>query len=225
MRILTRPETASRNDTWHGFEALAINQFPFRRLAPGNRPARLRKQCGRHSTQKPSRLRAALPPCRGTAARPVLPQETPLFVPAGTPDSSPPFQRWECDHDEPPSPVRDGRSLRKPEPLGSSSEDTVRDSVAPIGAANREQLVVTPLNRWAIVGCPCRDKAWTPRRSLLTRLQIARLAWDGPIGQSVLLVSKRRLGTPLPAAPLRRVKDDDGHRVAPAVSSQDSSHS
>ena len=42
----------------------------------------------------------------------VTPTITPGFVPAGTAENSPPFQRWENDSDKPTSPVRDGRSGR-----------------------------------------------------------------------------------------------------------------
>ena len=35
---------------------------------------------------------------------------------------------------------------------------SLRDSVAPDGAADHERLVAPPMNRWAMIGCPCRDK-------------------------------------------------------------------
>ena len=43
-----------------------------------------------------------------------IPSAGTLCVPSGTPDSRPPFQRWESVPDEPMSPVRDDRSWRSP---------------------------------------------------------------------------------------------------------------
>ncbi len=43
------------------------------------------------------------------------------------------------------------------------------------------------------------------------------VAWDGHVCPSSLLVPKLRLGTPIPEALLRRVPNDGGIRVAPAV--------
>ena len=44
---------------------------------------------------------------------------------------------------------------------------TLGVSVAPAGAAGRERLVDPPMNRWAMIGSPCRDKEESQRRRRL----------------------------------------------------------
>ena len=59
--------------------------------------------------EQESELRRWREPAEPRLASDRFPQIHLPFVPAGTPDTSPPFQRWESDPDKSPSPARDGR--------------------------------------------------------------------------------------------------------------------
>ena len=93
------------------------------------------------------------------------------FVLPGTPDSSPPFQRWVSDLDVLPSPARDGRSLRNPYSRDGWSDASMRDSVAPSGADSSRESWLPPLKRWATIGSPKRDKEWPSWHLVLERCE------------------------------------------------------
>ena len=99
---------------------------------------RLPKECGRDSTQNPLGSEQLDHPAKVRLPGPVFAEETPLFVPVGTLDSSPPFQRWESDPDHPLSPGRDGRSLRTSWSRAAKAQPIVWDSVAPDGAGGSQ---------------------------------------------------------------------------------------
>ena len=61
----------------------------------------------------------------------------------------------------------------------SGARAFVRDSVAPVGAVVARESLVPPLKRWAIVGCPWRDKDWPAVASLLGRCVISRCFTHG----------------------------------------------
>ena len=68
----------------------------------------------------------------------------------------------------------------------------MRDSVAPVGAADDERLMVPPLKRWAIVGSPCRDK-----EGIKSGQPAASLFWGGV----------RFLGVPHLESPMGEVRE------------------
>ena len=76
---------------------------------------------------------------------------------------------------KPTSPVRDGRRLRKSGSRGRWCEDNRASFCHPCRGFGRERLVVPPLKRWAIVGCPWRDKEWPAVTSCSGE------AWDFPV--------------------------------------------
>ena len=97
--------------------------------------------------------------CSGAGlSRCVFPRENPGFVPSGTPDNSPPFQRWVSIPDEPTSPDRDGRRLRKPRRWPRRRGATDAGFCRPCRGCDFGRLANPPMNRWAIFGCPWRDK-------------------------------------------------------------------
>ena len=70
------------------------------------------------------------------------------FVPPGTLENSPPFQRWESDRGS-PSESRQGRKT-----VGMRHDK----SLSPRWGLIFRHFADPPLKRWAIVGCPWRDK-------------------------------------------------------------------
>ncbi len=75
---------------------------------------------------------------------------SPLFVPSGTPDNSPPFQRWGTPSCLAPAPS--GASEIAAHAPGDTRRP--RGSVVPDGTDWFDGRAVPPLKRWAIVGCP-----------------------------------------------------------------------
>ncbi len=75
-------------------------------------------------------------------------------VPLGTKDSSPPIYRWDNRDDESGSPVRDDRGSR----VVSMSILFFQDLPSLTGLFGLNRYDNPPINRWAIVGSPYRDK-------------------------------------------------------------------
>ena len=74
-----------------------------------------------------------------------------IFVPAGTPDNSPPFQRWDRDSNQ-RSPVRGDRRFE----IGPNTRTL--GSFVPGGTEPSRGCDDPPLKRWAIVNRPWRDE-------------------------------------------------------------------
>ena len=107
--------------------------------------------------------RAVLPSCE-TQEKCTIPQfawePSPLFVPAGTPENSPPLQRWDqrISPVTAPAGATDTRTMRvTPPPIS-------RASAVPDGTWRFDGIALPPLKRWAIFGCPCRDKTRSFRK-------------------------------------------------------------
>ena len=94
-----------------------------------------------------------------------------VFVPPGTPDNSPPFQRW----------VSRVRTKQVPsgttDPPNGSRQPLVKriyqeKSLSPPWGLAFESFRIPPINRWAIIGCPQGTIRPTRRRlqSLVARL-------------------------------------------------------
>ena len=77
-----------------------------------------------------------------------------LFVPPGTSDNSPPLQRWVPRISHVHSPGRGDRHALD----GLTFPQISPASVVPGGTGRFVGIALPPLNRWAIVGCPWRDK-------------------------------------------------------------------
>ena len=80
-----------------------------------------------------------------------------LFVPPGTPDNSPPLQRWDSlssSH----SPGRGDRPFPHSIAAPLASPPISQASAVPQGTRRFVRIAFPPLKRWAIVGCPWRDK-------------------------------------------------------------------
>ncbi len=86
------------------------------------------------------------------------PAPSPLFVPAGTPDNSPPIHRWGHELLVVRSPGRGDRSSQcGPAPTARDDSDRqILPSLA--GLIGVPDDALPPLKRWAIIVCPCRDK-------------------------------------------------------------------
>ncbi len=80
---------------------------------------------------------------------------SPLFVPSGTADNSPPFQRWETPSCQAPAPSGATENAAH----APSDSRRSRGSVVPDGTGRFVGGAVPPLKRWAMIGCPCRDKS------------------------------------------------------------------
>ena len=106
-------------------------------------------------------------PCRGKASKGRSTSEilvsslrlgaASLFVPPGTPDNSPPLQRWDLlssSH----SPGRGDRPLPHGIAPPVTSPPISQASAVPRGTRRLVRIAFPPLKRWAIVGCPWRDK-------------------------------------------------------------------
>ncbi len=77
-----------------------------------------------------------------------------LFVPPGTSDNSPPLQRWVPRISHVHSPGRGDRHSLD----GLTFPQISPASVVPGGTGRFVWIALPPLKRWAIVGCPWRDK-------------------------------------------------------------------
>ena len=111
----------------------------------------------RHSPRHPQPIGTGLfrGKSRGNARLSPNHQEPcPLFVPPGTPDNSPPLQRWVPRISHVHSPGRGDRHSLD----GLTFPQISPAFVVPGGTGRFGWIALPPLKRWAIVGCPWRDK-------------------------------------------------------------------
>jgi hypothetical protein len=96
-----------------------------------------------------SHKRPRLPVAKGRRTR-----DTAILVPPGTADNSPPLQRWDQRIPEDHSPDRGDRNSHR----DSSSHRESPESAVPDGTHSQIGIALPPLKRWAIIGCPYRDR-------------------------------------------------------------------
>ncbi len=105
-------------------------------------------------------LRAALPPRRGTAAQARVSRGNSLLVPPGTPDSRPPFQRWECGPDQANESRQGGRHQRKPGVVRSGDRGQGARFCRPCRGCGRRAALGPTIETVGDCRVSLRDKEW-----------------------------------------------------------------
>ncbi len=129
------------------FDAIPLRSG--RRIEPGAASApRTESRCAERTTHAPS----------GNAVKDFLSRKQ-RQVPLGTKDNSPPIYRWVNRDNERESPVRDDRGSN----VVSTSISFFPNLPSLAGLFGLIRYDNPPINRWAIVGSPYRDKNVAPR--------------------------------------------------------------
>ncbi len=122
---------------------------------------RLPKECGRHSSQGFGSPPQSFQRVERRGITRLLRRERPpwsLFVPPGTPDNSPPLQRWDhgCPQFAAPTGATEFCTIGCA--FAARDHDFRRFLPSLAGLGRLVGIAFPPLKRWAIVECPWRDK-------------------------------------------------------------------